>query len=96
MTFFNNFRHNSTKIACALVALVLLSATARAQTQDEPDVVTTSTNLVILNVGVATPTLRMTRFVCIVTTGSSCVCARAAADEGGEGRGAGDFGEGDC
>jgi VWFA-related protein len=53
MTFFNTFRHNSIKIACALVALVLLSAAARAQAQDEPDVVTTSTNLVILNVGVA-------------------------------------------
>lgn len=51
MTFFNTFRHNSTKIACALVALLCLSAVARAQ--DEPDVVTTSTNLVILNVGVA-------------------------------------------
>jgi VWFA-related protein len=53
MTFFNTFRHNSTKITCALVALLCLSAAARAQTQDEPDVVTTSTNLVILNVGVA-------------------------------------------
>ncbi|HEX8336435.1 MAG TPA: VWA domain-containing protein [Pyrinomonadaceae bacterium] len=53
MTFFNTFRQNSTKIACALVALVCLSAGARAQAQDEPDVVTTSTNLVILNVGVA-------------------------------------------
>jgi VWFA-related protein len=53
MTFFNTFRHKLTKIACALVALVLLSAAARAQAQDEPDVVTTSTNLVILNVGVA-------------------------------------------
>jgi VWFA-related protein len=53
MTFFNTFRHKLTKIVCALVALVLLSAAARAQAQDEPDVVTTSTNLVILNVGVA-------------------------------------------
>lgn len=53
MTFFNTFRHKLTKIACALVALVLLSTAARAQAQDEPDVVTTSTNLVILNVGVA-------------------------------------------
>jgi VWFA-related protein len=53
MTFFNTFRDNSTKITCALVALVCLSAGARVQAQDEPDVVTTSTNLVILNVGVA-------------------------------------------
>jgi len=53
MTFFNTFRNNSTKIACALVVLLCLSAAARAQAQDEPDVVTTSTNLVILNVGVA-------------------------------------------
>lgn len=53
MTFFNTFRHNSLKIACALVALLCLPAGARAQAQDEPDVVTTSTNLVILNVGVA-------------------------------------------
>lgn len=51
MTFFNTFRHKSTRIACAFVALLCLSAAARAQ--DEPDVVTTSTNLVILNVGVA-------------------------------------------
>ncbi len=53
MTFFNTFRDNSLKIACALVALLCLSAAARAQAQDDPDVVTTSTNLVILNVGVA-------------------------------------------
>ena len=53
MTFFNTFRDNSRKIACALAALLCLSAAARAQSQDEPDVVTTSTNLVILNVGVA-------------------------------------------
>jgi len=53
MTFFNTFRDNSSKITCALVALLCLSAAARAQSQDEPDVVTTSTNLVILNVGVA-------------------------------------------
>ena len=53
MTFFNTFRDNSTKIACAFVALLCLCAGARAQAQDEPDVVRTSTNLVILNVGVA-------------------------------------------
>jgi VWFA-related protein len=54
MTFFNTFRHKSTQFACALAALVFLfSSAARAQAQDEPDVVTTSTNLVILNVGVA-------------------------------------------
>jgi Ca-activated chloride channel family protein len=53
MTFYNTFRHNSRKIACALVALLCLSAAARAQSQDDPEVVTTSTNLVILNVGVA-------------------------------------------
>jgi VWFA-related protein len=53
MTFFNTFRYNSARIACALVALVLLSASARAQTQDDDIVVTTSTNLVVLNVGVA-------------------------------------------
>jgi VWFA-related protein len=55
MTFFNIFRNNSSKIACAFVALLCLSAAARAQAQDEPDVVRTSTNLVILNVGVADP-----------------------------------------
>jgi VWFA-related protein len=53
MTFFNTFQHNSLKIVCALVALLCLSAAARVQAQDEPDIVTTSTNLVILNVGVA-------------------------------------------
>ncbi|MDT5269862.1 MAG: Ca-activated chloride channel [Acidobacteriota bacterium] len=53
MTFFNIFQNNSSKFACAFVALLCLSAAARAQTQDEPEVVTTSTNLVILNVGVA-------------------------------------------
>ena len=53
MTFFNTFRDNPRKIACAFVALLCLAAGARAQTQDEPEVVTTSTNLVILNVGVA-------------------------------------------
>jgi VWFA-related protein len=53
MTFFSPFLNNSTGIACALVALVLLSAAARAQTQDDDIVVTTSTNLVVLNVGVA-------------------------------------------
>ena len=53
MTFFNIFRHNSQKIACALVALLCLSAAARAQSQDDPEVVSTSTNLVVLNVGVA-------------------------------------------
>jgi Ca-activated chloride channel homolog len=50
MTFFNTFRHNSIKIACALAALVLLAAGARAQ--DDP-VVTVESNLVLLNVGVA-------------------------------------------
>jgi VWFA-related protein len=53
MTFFNTFRDNSRKIACALAALLCLAAVARAQSQDDPDVVRTSTNLVILNVGVA-------------------------------------------
>ena len=53
MTFFNTFRHNSSKIACALVALLCLGTAARAQEQDDEVVVTTSTNLVILNVGVA-------------------------------------------
>ena len=53
MTFFNTFRDKSTKFACALVALLCLSAVARAQSQDDTDVVRTSTNLVILNVGVA-------------------------------------------
>src|ERR1044071_6954077 len=52
MTFFNTFRHKSTQIACALVALLLLSAAARAQDPDE-DVVPINSNLVILNVGVA-------------------------------------------
>ncbi|MFL6332062.1 MAG: VWA domain-containing protein [Pyrinomonadaceae bacterium] len=52
MTFFNIFRHNSLKFACALVALLCLSAGARAQDQDE-DVVPINSNLVILNVGVA-------------------------------------------
>jgi VWFA-related protein len=52
MTFFNTFRHNSLKFACALVALFCLSAAARAQDQDE-DVVPINSNLVILNVGVA-------------------------------------------
>ena len=52
MTFFNTFRNNSSQVACALVALVLLSAAARAQEQDE-DVVPINSNLVILNVGVA-------------------------------------------
>ena len=53
MTFFNTFRDNSRKIACALAAVLCLAAGARAQSQDEPDVVRTTTNLVILNVGVA-------------------------------------------
>lgn len=52
MTFFNTFRHNSSKIACALLALLCLSTVARSQ-DDDPEVVKTSTNLVILNVGVA-------------------------------------------
>ncbi len=54
MTFFNTFRQNLRKTACALVALLCLSAAAAAQSpEDEPDIVSTSTNLVILNVGVA-------------------------------------------
>jgi Ca-activated chloride channel homolog len=53
MTFFNTFRDNSRKIACALVVLLCLATAARAQSQDDPEVVSTSTNLVILNVGVA-------------------------------------------
>jgi VWFA-related protein len=52
MTFFNTFLHKSTKIACALAALVCLSAATRAQDQDE-DIVPINSNLVILNVGVA-------------------------------------------
>ncbi|HEX8117505.1 MAG TPA: VWA domain-containing protein [Pyrinomonadaceae bacterium] len=52
MTFFNTFRHKSTRIACALVVLLCLSAAARAQNDDE-DVVPINSNLVILNVGVA-------------------------------------------
>ena len=52
MTFFNSFLDKSTKFACALVALLCLSAAARAQDQDE-DVVPINSNLVILNVGVA-------------------------------------------
>jgi len=52
MTFFNTFRHNSSKIACALVALLCLSAVARAQDGDD-DVIPINSNLVILNVGVA-------------------------------------------
>jgi VWFA-related protein len=53
MTFSSTFLNNSTRIACALVALVLLPALARVQAQDDDIVVTTSTNLVVLNVGVA-------------------------------------------
>jgi VWFA-related protein len=53
MTFFNTFRDNSIRIACALVALVCLSGAARAQAQDDEDVVPINSNLVILNVGVA-------------------------------------------
>jgi VWFA-related protein len=52
MTFFNTFRHNSIRLACALFALVCLSAVARAQNDDE-DVIPINSNLVILNVGVA-------------------------------------------
>ncbi|MBV9923915.1 MAG: VWA domain-containing protein [Acidobacteria bacterium] len=52
MTFFNTFRDKSIRIACALVALVCLSAVARAQNDDE-DVIPINSNLVILNVGVA-------------------------------------------
>ena len=51
MTFFSIFRDNLRQTACALVALLCLAAAAGAQ--DDPEVVTTSTNLVILNVGVA-------------------------------------------
>ncbi len=53
MTFFNTFRDNSIRIACALVALLCLSGAARAQAQDDEDVVPINSNLVILNVGVA-------------------------------------------
>ncbi|HEX8352056.1 MAG TPA: VWA domain-containing protein [Pyrinomonadaceae bacterium] len=52
MTFSTIFRDNFRPTACALVALLCLSAGARAQAQDEP-VETVNTNLVILNVGVA-------------------------------------------
>ncbi|HJQ33714.1 MAG TPA: VWA domain-containing protein [Pyrinomonadaceae bacterium] len=52
MTFTAIFRNNLRKIVCAAVAVVCLSAAARAQAQDEP-VVTVESNLVILNVGVA-------------------------------------------
>jgi VWFA-related protein len=50
MTFTATFRNNLRKIVCAAVAVLCLSAAARAQ--DEP-VVTVESNLVILNVGVA-------------------------------------------
>ena len=53
MTFSRTFLNNSTRIACALVAFAFLPALARAQAQDDDIVVTTSTNLVVLNVGVA-------------------------------------------
>ncbi len=55
MTFFTIFQDNLRPLACALVALLCLSAGVRAQSpQDEPaEIVSTSTNLVILNVGVA-------------------------------------------
>ena len=53
MTFFKTFRDNSRKIACALASLLCLAAGAGAQSQDDPEVVRTSTNLVVLNVGVA-------------------------------------------
>ena len=52
MTFFNTFRDNSIRIACALFALLCLSGAARAQNDDE-DIVPINSNLVILNVGVA-------------------------------------------
>ena len=51
MTSAATFRDNLRKIVCAAVAVLCLSAGARAQ-QDEP-VVTVESNLVILNVGVA-------------------------------------------
>jgi VWFA-related protein len=51
MTFTATFRDNLRKIVCAAVAVLCLSAAARAQ-QDE-SVVTVESNLVILNVGVA-------------------------------------------
>jgi VWFA-related protein len=52
MTFSTIFQYNLQKIVCACVALLCLSATARAQGPDEP-VERVETNLVILNVGVA-------------------------------------------
>ncbi|HWS90567.1 MAG TPA: VWA domain-containing protein [Pyrinomonadaceae bacterium] len=52
MTFFNTFRHKSTKFVFALVALLCLATPALAQDSDE-DVVPINSNLVILNVGVA-------------------------------------------
>ncbi|HEX8556782.1 MAG TPA: VWA domain-containing protein [Pyrinomonadaceae bacterium] len=51
MTFSTIFLNNLRKTACAFVALLCLCAGARAQ--DDPEVVTTSTSLVVLNVGVA-------------------------------------------
>jgi VWFA-related protein len=53
MTFSTIFLNNLRKTVCALAALLCLAGAARAQSQDEPDVVSTSTSLVILNVGVA-------------------------------------------
>ncbi|HEX8117588.1 MAG TPA: VWA domain-containing protein [Pyrinomonadaceae bacterium] len=52
MTFFNSFQNKSIRIACALCALLCLSAVARAQNDDE-EIVPINSNLVILNVGVA-------------------------------------------
>ncbi|MDT5158602.1 MAG: Ca-activated chloride channel [Acidobacteriota bacterium] len=52
MTLSTIFQYNLQKIVCACVALLCLSATARAQGPDEP-VVRVESNLVILNVGVA-------------------------------------------
>ena len=52
MTFFKPFPEHSRLLACALAALLCLTADGLGQTQEEP-VETVNTNLVILNVGVA-------------------------------------------
>jgi VWFA-related protein len=52
MTLSSSFPENLRKIVCAFAAALCLFTAARAQAQDEP-VETVTTNLVILNVGVA-------------------------------------------